>query len=126
MEWEDRTLIFLDACFSSAGTPYSPAGLDWTDAYLPQEQLDRLKAVLAECTSAYIFVHQCLDPYSEHRHIVKNAEEVREVIRASGKVLAVYQGHYHRGMESVVDGIAYHTLPAMVEGEGNRFCMMEI
>ena len=48
------------------------------------------------------------------------------MIVASGKVKAVFQGHYHKGHETVIDGIPYHTLPAMCEGEENRFMIIEL
>ncbi len=122
----DSTLIFLDACFSSSGEPYSPNGVDWTDSYIPDAQIKKLKAVLEECKTAYVFVHQCLDVGVEHRHIIKNASEIRTIISESKKVGAVYQGHYHAGSESIIDNIPYHTVPAMAEGEENSFKIIEI
>ena len=79
-----------------------------------------------ETEEAFVFVHQNLDPDVESHHIIRNAEEVRAVIRESGKVKAVFQGHYHPGHEAVIDGIPYHTLPAMCEGEENRYVIAEI
>ncbi len=122
----ETTLIFLDACFSSSGESYSPNGVDWTDSYVSAEQIKQLKYVLNECKTAYVFVHQCLDDGVEHRHIIKNAAEIRKIIFESQKVKAVYQGHYHSGRESIIDKIPYHTVPAMVEGETNSFEIIEI
>ncbi len=62
------------------------------------------------------FIHQRLDvghPYGVH-----NAREVREVLEQSGKVVAVFQGHYHKNDYREVQGIHYCTLPAMVDGSG--------
>lgn len=109
-------IITLDANYNSDGSPYRLRDTDWTDAYIPSAQIDFLRSSLAAGgENTYIFVHQCLDPGAEKRHIIKNAEEVRGIIRDSGVVKGVYQGHYHPGLESVVDGIPYHTLPAMCE-----------
>ena len=58
--------------------------------------------------------------------MIKNAAEVREVLEKSGKVRAVYQGHYHPGHENVINSIPYHTLPVMCEGEENRYTIIEI
>jgi hypothetical protein len=79
-----------------------------------------------DVSEAYVFLHQNLDPEVQKDHIVRNAEIVREYIRDSGKVRAVFQGHYHKGHQTVIDGIPYHTLPAMCEGEENRFLIIEL
>ena len=125
---EGKTLIFLDANCADNGTVYRRNALDWTNAYLTEEQRDILRDALTpeETKEAYVFVHQNLDPTVESHHIIRNAADVREMIRTSGKVKAVFQGHYHPGKESVIDGLPYHTLPAMCEGEENRFFVMEI
>jgi hypothetical protein len=81
---------------------------------------------MPETEEAYVFVHQNLDPTVESHHIIRGAEEIRAILRESGKVKAVFQGHYHPGKESVIDGIPYHTLPAMCEGEENRYMITEI
>jgi 3',5'-cyclic AMP phosphodiesterase CpdA len=63
-----------------------------------------------------IFIHQLLDgkgdPY------VNNAEDIRNILQASGKVLVVFQGHKHQGDYSNIRGIHYYTLKAMVDGSG--------
>lgn len=123
-----KTLCFLDANYADTGEIYRRDAIDWTNAYVPADQVCALRDILAlpETEEAFVFVHQNLDPDVERHHIVRNAEEVRAVIRESGKVKAVFQGHYHPGHESVIDGIPYHTLPAMCEGEENRYWIAEI
>ena len=125
---DGKTLIFLDANCADDGTVYRRNALDWTNAYLVPEQMAILRGTLAdpETEEAYVFVHQNLDPGVECHHIIRNAAEAREVICASGKVKTVFQGHYHPGRESVVDGILYRTLPAMCEGAENRFEIAEL
>ncbi|MHB1151104.1 MAG: metallophosphoesterase family protein [Eubacteriales bacterium] len=109
-------IIALDGNFCSDGSPYRLHETDWTDTFLPGDQLAMLRSSLAESSEdTYIFIHQCLDPHAEAHHIVRNAAEVRAIIAESGKVKGVYQGHYHPGLESTVDCIPYHTLPAMCE-----------
>jgi alkaline phosphatase len=49
---------------------------------------------------------------------VKNAEQIRQVLEDSGKVLAVFQGHSHKNDLNDIRGIHYCTLVAMVEGAG--------
>ncbi len=123
-----KTLIFLDANCADDGTVYRRNAIDWTNAFLPPEQIRLLRDGLAapEAEEVYVFLHQNLDPSVESHHIIRNAAEVRAILRDSGKVKGVFQGHYHPGKESVIDGIPYHTLPAMCEGEGNRYTVVEI
>lgn len=109
-------IIALDGNFNGDGSPYRLHDTDWTDTFLPGDQLGLLHASLAESSEdTYIFIHQCLDPNAETHHIVCNGAQVRSVIEASGKVKGVYQGHYHPGLESAAGGIPYHTLPAICE-----------
>ena len=123
-----KVLILLNANYNDDGTPYVPGEVDWKNTYIPEEQLRHMEQRLSEAdvTEAYVFLHQNLDPEVQKDHIVRNAATVREAIRASGKVKAVFQGHYHRGHQTVIDGIPYHTLPAMCEGEENRFEIIDI
>ena len=123
-----KELILLDANYNDDGTSYIPGKVDWKNTYIPEEQLHARMQKLNDPTvcEAYVFLHQNLDPEVQKDHIVRNAEAVREMLRASGKVKAVFQGHYHKGHETVIDGIPYHTLPAMCEGEENRFMIIDL
>jgi hypothetical protein len=49
---------------------------------------------------------------------VVNRAEVRGVLEASGKALAVFQGHDHQGAYSLINGIPYYTLKAIIENSG--------
>ena len=124
----DKTLLFPNASFREDGTPYDGNPIDWTDTFLPETELDFLRRTLAspETKEAYVFLHQNLDPTVESHHIVHNAAAARQILAESGKVKAVYQGHFHPGKSSIIDGIRYETLPAMCEGEENRFTITEI
>ena len=51
---------------------------------------------------------------------MKNAPAIRAVLEASGKVLAVFQGHSHKNDLNEINGIHYCTLVAMVEGSGEK------
>lgn len=123
-----KDLILLNANYNDDGTPYIPGEVDWKNTYIPEEQLRNLEQKLndPDTAEAYVFLHQNLDPEVQKDHIVRNADRVREIIRASGKVKAVFQGHYHKGHHAIIDGIPYYTLPAMCEGEENRFEIIDI
>ena len=62
-----------------------------------------------------------LNPEIPENHRLSNDAQVREILEQSGKVKTVFQGHYHKGNQSVHNGITYRTFPAMCEGEGRRW-----
>ncbi len=119
--------IFLDANYRSDGRRFDVAGVEWTDSNLPNSQCAFLKATLANSDEKCIVcIHENLDPFVEAHHIVKNAKEAREIIRKSGKVKLVLQGHYHLGAERMIDDIPYITLPAMCEGMDNSYRILTL
>lgn len=120
--------VALDACFLSNGEPYGRNNVDWTDANLPNEQLDWLRSDLRSTNKpTIVFAHQRLDKVK--RYSVKNAGAIRSVLEKSGSVQAVFQGHHHRNDYCEINGIHYCTLLAMVEGSGkesNGYSLIEI
>ncbi len=128
MKTDGKLLVFLDANYTRAGQAYRPGTVDWTDTCLPEDQMEGLKKALSdpEIEAAYVFMHQNIDPDVQHQHILANADRVRDILAASGKVKQVIQGHYHPGHDCTIDGTAYHTLPAMCEGERNHYEILEI
>jgi len=121
-------IIVLDANYSSDGTDYDHGNFSWTDANIPSAELLWLKGDLASVNGPVIvFVHQLLNGTGDY--YVKNAADVRQVLEASGKVLAVFQGHYHSGAYSEIRGIHYYTLRAMVVDSGfenNAYAIVEV
>ena len=73
-----------------------------------------------------VLVHENLDPSLEETHIIKNANEIREIIKNSGKVKMVIQGHFHGGNEIMVDDIPYFTVGGMCEKDINPYFVKEI
>ena len=128
LRFNNVLLIFLDANYARNGVPYKPGTVDWTDTAVPDWQLEQLRCALADedIREAVVFVHQNLDPGVQWQHIIANHAEVREILERSGKVRRVIQGHYHPGHDGTINGIEYHTLPAMCEGEGNYFEIIEV
>jgi len=121
-------IVVLDANYSSDGTDYDHGNFSWTDANIPAAELGWLKQDLASVDGPVIvFVHQLLDGTGDY--YVKNAADVRRILEASGKVLAVFQGHQHSGAYSQIQGIHYYTLTAMVVGSGaenNAYAIVEV
>ncbi|MEZ5944941.1 MAG: metallophosphoesterase [Planctomycetaceae bacterium] len=120
--------VVLDSCFRSDGEPYGRKNFQWTDANVPAAEIEWLESDLkANDMPVIVFAHQRLDVSNNHG--VKNNADVRKVLEASGRVLAVFQGHSHQNDLKNVGGIHYCTLVAMVEGSGtenNGYSLMEI
>jgi len=120
--------VVLDANYKSDGADYDHGNFDWTDANIPPAELQWLREDLNSSHGAVIIlIHQLLDGTGSH--YVNNAAEVRQVLEQSGRVLAVFQGHFHDGGYSLIKGIHYYTLKAMVEGPGpenNSYAIVEV
>jgi hypothetical protein len=111
--------VVLDADFRKDGSPYAAGNFSWTDTWIHQPQRQWLAKDLQKAggRKTVVFVHQNLDS-EKQPHGVKNAPQSRAVLEKSGRVLAVFQGHLHRGGYGKLRGIHYCTLRAMVEGPG--------
>jgi len=110
--------LVLDANYMEDGTPYKAGNFAWTESYVARAEGEWLEKELGRTTKRVIvFVHQPLD--DEHGlHGVKNGAEVRGILERSGKVMAVFQGHQHRGAYRKIGGIHYFTMRGMCEGAG--------
>lgn len=120
--------IVLDANYRADGKDYDHGNFDWTDANIPPAELAWLGRELAEAPGRVIvFIHQLLDGTGSV--YVRNADEIRHVLEASGKVLAVFQGHHHPGSYKNIEGIHYYTLAGLIEGTGpenNSYAIAEV
>ncbi|MHC4143722.1 MAG: metallophosphoesterase [Planctomycetota bacterium] len=109
--------VVLDANYSSNGADYDHGNFNWTDTNIPTDELLWLEQDLASIEGPVIVLtHQLLHGTGQHH--VNNAADVRRVLEASAKVIAVFQGHDHAGAYLEIKGIHYYTLKAMVEGSG--------
>ncbi len=124
--------IVLDANYNEDGADYDSGNFDWTYCKIPEIQIEWLKNELnTNDLPVIVFTHQLLDSFSDvpETHFIDNADEIREILESSKKVLAVFQGHFHDGHYSFRNGIHYYTMKAMVEKslpENNSFAIVEV
>lgn len=96
------------------------------DVRVPQAQLEWLRADLAQTTlPTVVLMHHSAseqdlsDSFWFHRAphlaLVKEREELRAILEASGKVRAVFNGHVHRNHLDVIGGIPYVTFQSLIE-----------
>jgi alkaline phosphatase len=122
--------VALDACYKKDGTPYERGNFEWTDCDIPQKELDWLKRDLAQFHSkkTVVFVHQRLDGAPGDAYSVHSSAAVREVLEKAGNVVAVFQGHDHKGDMKVIGGIKYVTLCGLIEDAypENAYSVLEL
>lgn len=126
--------IVMDANYTAQGKEYDHGNFEWTDVHIPDNQLVWLTEDLHNnARPTIVFVHHQLDSIAfeaEHRvHCPDNADRVRAILENSGKVMAVFQGHYHKGSINRINNIYYYTLKAVVEGSGpenNNYAIVEV
>ena len=112
--------VILDSCFLKDGTPYQRKNFKWTDANIPNAELEWLQADLdaTKAGQVVVFAHQRLDREDTEAHTVNNASAVRKILQSSRKVNAVFQGHSHENDHLEIEDTHYVTMVAMVEGSG--------
>jgi alkaline phosphatase len=109
--------VVLDGCYRPDGVAYGGKNSTWQESEIPPAERQWLAADLrATRKKTVVFVHQRLDappPYG-----IASAAEVRRIIEGSGKVLAVFQGHHHKGDLTKTGAVYYCTVAGMAEGAG--------
>lgn len=96
------------------------------DVRIPQAQLEWLTEDLRQTTLPTIVLmhHSASDQdlsdsfwfgRAPHLALVKERQELRAILEASGKVRAVFNGHVHRNHLDVIAGIPYVTIQSLIE-----------
>lgn len=125
----DALFVYLDANFLADGTPYEPGNIDWKSTLIPQAQLDFYENAWrnTDAKDVYVFMHQNIDTNIPKKdYWVSNAVQVQEALAECPNLRAVYQGHYHKGYNSVIGGVPYRTIPATCEGEDMPYVIIEV
>ena len=121
--------IILDGNFKNDGAEYSRGNFHWTDSFIPSDQqkwlVNELKRSVSHEKKVIIFIHQILCD-EDDSHGVKNADQIRRILEQQGNVLAVFQGHNHKGSYKIINGIHYIGIHPMVVGESNAYAELII
>jgi len=111
--------VVLDGNFTKEGKSYDHGNFTWDDAAIPEEEIAWLKNDLKQNKlPAIVFIHQMLDDSKNLKQAVANAADVRKILEESGKVCCVFQGHVHEERYSLINGIHYYSVNAVVDGDG--------
>lgn len=99
--------------------------------YINEKQIKWLKNDLKNTSKkTFIFVHHCLSDQNldgnsyfnnkENNCLIRNREEIRNIIEESDKVICVFNAHIHWNRVDIHNSISYITLQSLVENEENR------
>ncbi len=123
----DMRLVFLDACYRYSGKRYDEAGMIWTETMLTDKATAFLKETLEKSDRpCVIFTHQNLDKALPKDYRIKHEMRLRRMIKKSGKVKAVFSGHFHAGSYNVIGGVKYITLASMTDTEINEYMIVTL
>ena len=113
--------VILDGDFTKEGKAYDHGNFSWDDSFIPESQINWLKADLKENSlPVVVFVHQMLGHWRDVKLEIQNAAAVRQILEQSGKVLCVFQGHVHEESYNLINGIPYYSVNAVVDGDGSE------
>lgn len=122
------TCLFLDASVNDPKDPWTEKLIDWENCWIDDEQMLWLKETVEKTVKPLlVFCHPCFslkEGWGEELHLIKNREEILRLFRDSGKVAAVFCGHYHPGDARTWEGIPIITPSALCTGEDTAYCVV--
>lgn len=106
-------IIVLDPNQNDEKNPYPSEEIKWAYCYIDDEQFDWLEKELEEAEEdVIIFSHELFilgERDNDDDHVIRNREKLIDLVEKSGKVKAVFSGHYHYGDRTSHNGIEYIT-----------------
>ena len=123
-------IICLDGNNNDTDTPYPEKEILWSECYLDTEQIKWIKKEIDESQKdVIVFCHQMFlmdDIENGDDHVLINRKEIIDHFEKSGKVKAVFCGHYHYGNFSEKNGIYYITLRAICTGDNQNHAVVTV
>lgn len=111
------TCIFLDANMNSVDEPYPESEIKWAYTHIDKKQLDWAEDVIENSKNdVIVFCHELFkitDFEEDGDHVIKNCDEAMRIFEKTGKVKAVFSGHFHFGDYVNRNSIPYITLNAL-------------
>ncbi len=128
-ETEDFHCIVLDANMNSPEKPLPESEIEWSETYLDPSQLEFLKSSIDKADKpVLVFCHELfmLGAYGEDNpHVIRNRDEAVSIFEESGKVKAVFCGHYHYGDHVKHGGVHYFTFNALVNYDEESYAVVK-
>lgn len=106
-------VLVLDANQNSTCDGFPKSEISWDNCYIDDEQFEWIKKELDRASGdVLIFTHELFvlkERSNNDDHVIRNRDKVIDLFEKSGKVKAVFAGHYHWGDVSFSNGINYIT-----------------
>lgn len=122
--------IVIDSSINDISKPFPETEIQWDNCNVDPCQLDWLKSELrGSKTPVLVFTHAPLmlkEWDVENPHLIKNRREIIEIIENSGKVKAVFSGHYHNGCMGVRYGISHIVFGSAGKYGPDTFAVVEV
>lgn len=124
---ENNKFIVLDANYLADNSDYDSGNYNWVESYICDKQITWLdnELSLSKEKNILIFTHQNLDYRLNNGSldacVIRNYNEVAQILKNSKKKITVIQGHYHNGDYQVINNITYITLKALCVGNDTSY-----
>lgn len=124
--------IVLDPNYHPDGRHHHKGDFKWYDARLPEHEWEWFENDLLKTQlPTIVFCHFTLYNFTRdgHPYYITDYPRAQKLLEASGKVMAVFQGHVHQEDFVELNGIHYCTQLGMVDYSGlenNSFAIVEI
>ncbi len=106
-------ILVLDPNQNDEKNPYPSEEIKWAYCYIDDEQFEWMKREIEKAEGeVIIFSHELFilqNRENDDDHVIRNREKLISLIEESGKVKAVFSGHYHYGDKVSHNGIQYIT-----------------
>ncbi len=113
VDFDSYRILVLDPNQNDEKNPFPEEEIQWASCYIDDEQLDWMKKEIETAPGdVIIFTHELLileNRDNDDDHVIRNREKIIPLIEKSGKVKAVFAGHYHYGDRVTHNGIDYIT-----------------
>lgn len=123
-------ILCLDGNNNDVNTPFPESEIRWAECYLDNEQIEWIKKEIDESEKdIVVFCHQMFimdDIENGDDHVLINRKEIIDKFEESGKVRAVFCGHYHYGNFSERNGIYYITFRAICTGDNENHAVVTV
>lgn len=131
VETHEYLCLMLDTNMNSPDEPYPSQEIKWAYCYIDNKQLDWAKERIEQSDKpVIIFTHALLDfdvdEGERNDHVLVNSDEVKKALLSSGKIAAVFSGHYHDGLNMKFGNIPYVVFNSMCNGPSNNFAVAEV
>ncbi|MBQ7596042.1 MAG: metallophosphoesterase [Clostridia bacterium] len=129
-ETDEYLCLVLDPNMNDVNKPYPESEIHWAYTFLDDEQLGWINSMLENTEKdVLVFSHEVMmleniDVINDH--IIMNRDKALEIFERSGKVKAVFTGHYHYGDYVKHNGISYLTFGALCLYDDETFALVEI